>query len=321
MSKKKKEEFEEQENINKDFEGDIHEADDTFGLPEIDYQPLTEEPKSVEEEISPVTGEEEVPSTPEEMESEPSEPFEETTEQSPYMYASREEDEPEVSTSDYYHTTTEEHYGDAEATPPEELYATEPVYAQSHEEEHAYVPGSYTPKHKSSNKAGIIVVVILILLALGGGLGYYFLSYKPEQDRLARQQQEQRQADADARRQQQEEQARADREAAAAAEEARKAREAEEAANARPDTGTVETISSRTGRYYVVVASAIDGDLAMDYANKLTRDGYNVKIIAPYGKTMFHRVAVKDLDTWDNAQSAANELKPDYGNGVWVIKY
>ena len=91
---------------------------------------------------------------------------------------------------------------------------------------------------------------------------------------------------------------------------------------AKPVAGTIETLSGRSGRYYVVVASSIDGDLIMDYAKKLSAKGATLKIIPPFGKTKFHRLAVSDADTYANAQAAADGMKGgDYGNNVWVVKY
>jgi hypothetical protein len=81
-------------------------------------------------------------------------------------------------------------------------------------------------------------------------------------------------------------------------------------------------LSGRSGRYYVVVASAIDGDLIMDYAKKLSAKGVSTKIIPPFGKSAFHRLAVADGDTYQTTQETADGLKGgDYGDKVWVVKY
>jgi hypothetical protein len=82
-----------------------------------------------------------------------------------------------------------------------------------------------------------------------------------------------------------------------------------------------ETISERTGRYYIIVTSSIDGDLAMDYAQNLAAAGNSVKIIAPYGNVKFHRVAVGNVESLSEAETLANELKTEYGDGVWVMRY
>ena len=46
------------------------------------------------------------------------------------------------------------------------------------------------------------------------------------------------------------------------------------------------------------------------------------KIIPPFGKTKFSRIAVDVKDTYDEAQATADGLKGgDYGDKVWVVKY
>ena len=105
------------------------------------------------------------------------------------------------------------------------------------------------------------------------------------------------------------------------AEEERKRLEAETAAKAKPAEGTIETLSDRTRRYFVVVTSNIDDDLVMDYAKKLSSKGVSSKIIPPFGKTKFYRLAIADFDTFNAAQSSADTFKAEYGSGLWVIKY
>lgn len=326
---KKKDEIE--ENINQDNQGDIHEADDTFGLPDIDFDPVTpDEPK------------EEAPAKPETKEEEQTaEPETEDVDQ-PYMYASRVEDEPEepvseeTSSDDDWSSTSAEDSSAADdsetlyhATETESETETGTDYSASMEEEEqqseeeeksAYVPGSYSSRQESSNNTPGIVIGVLLVLALIAVGTWYFISYRPaqqaeaEQLALQEQQDEQRAQDEEAARQ-------AEAERAAAEEEAARQAAAEAEEEVVPETGTIETISARTGRYYVVVASAVDGDLAMDYANKLSETGNNVKIIEPYGSVIFHRVAISDLASWDEAQKVADDMKAEYGDGVWVKKY
>lgn len=93
------------------------------------------------------------------------------------------------------------------------------------------------------------------------------------------------------------------------------------ALEAKRAAGIVERVSSRTGRFYVVVSSSIDGDLAMDYARKLAKEGNYVKIIrhdAP--KHFYYRVSPGDYDTREQAETAAASFS-NSGEGVWVLKY
>ncbi len=326
--KKKKDEIE--ENINQDNPGDIHEADDTFGLPDINFDPVTpDEPK------------EEAPAEPETQDEEPaSEPEQEEVDQ-PYMYASRVDDEDESSTSDESSSAQDDASSDTSEDSPadeqsETLYHTSETeeettagtdYSASMDEEHreeeeeksAYVPGSYTSRQESSSNTGMVVGILLVVALILVG-AWYFVWYRPAQqaeaEQLARQEQLDRQKEQEAEEARQAAEARK-----AAEEEAARQAAAEAEQEVVPETGTIETISARTGRYYVVVASAVDGDLAMDYANKLSQAGNNVKIIEPYGSVIFHRVAVRDLASWDEAQKMADDLKAEYGDGVWVKKY
>ncbi|MEO9871805.1 SPOR domain-containing protein [Ekhidna sp.] len=94
------------------------------------------------------------------------------------------------------------------------------------------------------------------------------------------------------------------------------------ALEAKRAAGIVETVSSLTGRFYIIISSSVDGDLAMDYASKLSKEGNNVKIIEPDATTnkLFHRVSVGDYDTWDQAVNASTSFT-NYGSEIWVLKY
>lgn len=93
------------------------------------------------------------------------------------------------------------------------------------------------------------------------------------------------------------------------------------AQEARRAAGVVERVTSPTGRFYVIVSSSIDDDLAMDYASKLAKEGTAVKLIAHNANELpFHGVSVGDYDTWDQAVAASQALN-GYENGGWVLKY
>ncbi len=217
---------------------------------------------------------------------------------------------------------------ETESTPEEEEAPVEQVVVQEtttytyqpetqQEEEKPVSPYSSNyaslDEEESSNAPKIIGLIILVVLIVAGALVWIYV-YKPAQEK-ARQEQL---AKEEAERLRKENEARLAREKE---EEERKRREAEEAAKAKPAIGTIETLSDRTSRYYVVVSSAVDGDLIMDYAKKLSAKGVSTKIIPPFGKWKFYRIAIGDYDTYDAAQSNADSSKGEYGSGVWVIKY
>lgn len=269
MARRKKQDEEEQENIN-------NESDDSFGLPEVDYQPLNrEEPPTttVETETTTYTSSTSTP-----------------------------EPEPEPVREEY--VEREEYVGREEEVIEDPQYNDpQPSYVEEDEDDES---SPIWPK----------VLIVVLLLAIAGGAGYYFGFYRPEQQAkadLAKKEQEAREKEA-ARKE-------ADRLAALKLEEDEK-RRADSLATLKPAAGTIEALSERTGRYYVVVASAIDDDLIHDHAVKLSKAGVTCWIIPPFGKTKFSRLAVDYKDNYADAQATADGMKGgDYGNEIWVVKY
>jgi Na+-translocating ferredoxin:NAD+ oxidoreductase RnfG subunit len=250
------------DNINND-------ADDTFGLPEVEYEPLkreepVEEPAPKEEPVyeTPYSSTEEVVSTEEPV---------------PYEY-------------------------------PEEL--------DDNDEHDQQYKSSYSYREDKQPVWPKVILIVLLILAAGGAL-FYFAYYQPKQKKIQAQAlaEQQRQRDAaDKKRRDQEAIDKRMREDAQ--------RKADSIA-AIPKVGTIEKLSGRTGQYYVVVASAIDDDLLMDFANKLVLQGKQVKLIPPFGKDgKFHRLAIESKETYADAQTTADGLKGgDYGDQLWVMKY
>jgi hypothetical protein len=85
--------------------------------------------------------------------------------------------------------------------------------------------------------------------------------------------------------------------------------------------GQIDTIVSRTGRYYVIISASIDDDLAMDYAKKLSAQGVSCKILGSADKKGYHQLSVADFDNRQDALAKADELKGTYGDNIWVWKY
>ncbi|MBT1703462.1 hypothetical protein [Chryseosolibacter indicus] len=222
-------------------------TDDSFGLPEIEYEPINRE---------------------------------------------------ETSSEDPVHETTPT--------------VEEPVYQNESRQE--YKTSSAYVEDEPSSSWGKILGVLVVVALLGGAAYWFFGIYQPQKlasekarkEQLAREEAERRAAEE------------------RLAEERRLAeqRRADSLANLKPKVGTVQTLTDRTGRYYVVVASAVDGDLIMDYANKLAPKGVNAKIIPPFGKAKFYRLAVAEGETYTETQATADGMKGgEYGNDLWVIRY
>lgn len=177
-------------------------------------------------------------------------------------------------------------------------------------------PPAYKPSYdEPKSKAPLIIgIIIFLVLSVAGYLGYYYLYKVPaEKERIANEQKAAAEKAA--------KEAEAQRLAKLKADEEEARRLAEEAELAKPKIGTIETLTARTTRWYVVVSSSIDDDLAMDYAKKLSAKGLSSKIIPPYGKWKFSRLSLADDETFALAQAKADEMKTEYGTGLWVIKY
>lgn len=170
----------------------------------------------------------------------------------------------------------------------------------------------YAVDEAKSKAPLILTIVIILVVAIAGYLIYNFV-YVPNAKEKARKEESARQ---DAARKKAE-QERLEKERAAAEEQRRL--EAEVAKT--PPVGTIEILSGRTKRYYVIISSDIDDDLLMDYAKKLSSTGVSLKVIPPFGGKQFHRLAIADHDTFALAQANADAAKATYGTGVWVLKY
>lgn len=80
-------------------------------------------------------------------------------------------------------------------------------------------------------------------------------------------------------------------------------------------------INQPTGRYHVIVASSIDKDLVLDYGNRLAKKGMTCNVLAPRGNRKFHRLSVADYASLNDAAIKSEQLKSEFGDEVWVIRY
>ncbi|HMJ68429.1 MAG TPA: hypothetical protein VK508_06025 [Cyclobacteriaceae bacterium] len=195
-----------------------------------------------------------------------------------------------------------------------EPVAERPSYTETKKETNYTSSYSAYMEEENKSRTPVIIGVVVALAVVIFGALFYFYVYKPQQAEKERITKEA--ADLRAK----EEQALRDKQAL---EEAARQRVADSLAAipATPKEGTIETLTDRTRRYYVVVTSAVDGDLVMDYAKKLSAKGVSTKIIPPFGKYKFSRLAIGDFDTFANAQASADAAKGDYGGAVWVLKF
>ena len=276
------------EELNPQGQDDANEADDSFGLPDLDYKALDEEENESEAE-APVQEE------PEEIASETVEESEEEAEED------KTEESAEEAETSYSYSSDEEESSDS--------------MEEDQEEEEPQL--RYQVEESSSNGPKILLGILGILIV--AAVIWFFGYYRPQQQKLeeeARIKQEQidRQKAAEAARLKEQQEAAA----AATAEEARLQAEADALAKA-----GVQTITERTGRFYLVVGSFVDGDLAKDYGDKIAKSGTPSFLIPPYSKKKLQRIAIGGYDTFDEAQSALNGAMPEgvQEKGNWILKY
>lgn len=205
---------------------------------------------------------------------------------------------------------TEETSSSTEETTSENVGESQRYEYRSQETKSEYTP--YPEEEDAPVWPKVLGILLVVLIALAAAL--YFVWYKPklENDK-----------DADKLRLEQEAKAKHVSDSLAViakAKEDAERRIADSLANV-PKTGVYEQLSAPTGRYYVIIASAVDGDLIMDHAKKLSATGISTKIIPPYGKYKFYRLTVADGDTFAAAQEIANSKKADFGENTWVLKY
>ncbi len=198
------------------------------------------------------------------------------------------------------------------AEPPKQEAANEERHT-THEEslDDSETSPVYDDEEEGRSKAPVVISIIIGLVVLVAGFMIYKYVYMPKQEkaRLEKLAKEKEIAEKKAE----------EERLAKLAEEERLKREAE--AKAKPAEGAIETLSQRTGHYFVIVSSSIDGDLAMDQAKKLSAKGISSKIIPPFGKWKFYRLGIGDFDSFVNAQTNADASKAEYGDALWVMKY
>jgi len=89
------------------------------------------------------------------------------------------------------------------------------------------------------------------------------------------------------------------------------------------EEGSFEAINQPTGRYYIVLNSFIDGDLAEDFAQDMANEGVDTRIIPPAeSRKGFNRVVLSnEYSTFQAAQTNLGDLKAVFGESIWVLKY
>ena len=97
--------------------------------------------------------------------------------------------------------------------------------------------------------------------------------------------------------------------------------ETEDIVDNTPTPGEVTMISVRQNKYYVILSSSLDIDLAKKFAKEVAADGREVKIIEPSEEGLYYRVAIEESYTSTEAIANLEELKEKYGANIWIMKY
>jgi hypothetical protein len=169
------------------------------------------------------------------------------------------------------------------------------------------------PEEKRSTPPVVLGLIIVTLVVVSALLVYFFV-YKPKAENALAEKVENEKKIAL--------KAQAKQDSLARIEEEKKILEAEKnALAAKPTLGTIETLSGNTQLYYVIITSNIDDDLVMDFAKKLSLKGTSTKIIPPFGKSEYYRLAISNQDTYAKAKEDADSAKAEFGDNIWVLKY
>ena len=84
--------------------------------------------------------------------------------------------------------------------------------------------------------------------------------------------------------------------------------------------GSISKISQPLDKYYLILASFFDNDLAFDYAEKLILSESNLTIISPFSMSKFTRVAL-EYETLDKAKIGLDKYKDKFAEQLWILKY
>ncbi len=86
---------------------------------------------------------------------------------------------------------------------------------------------------------------------------------------------------------------------------------------------TLTEVTSRgeRPRYFLVVASFIDEDMARDHSDRLLKQGRNTFLVYPYGEIAYYRLAIGQFTSFALASEEISRVKDDFEENLWVLKY
>lgn len=178
-----------------------------------------------------------------------------------------------------------------------------------------YKPYSY--EESSGGFAKVIIIGVLIITIIGGAFYYFSTGDGPK--KVAKKEVPKKQVKKPVAKPVEE--AKVEEVAEPVAKEEKPVVNTPAPAAATANPGEIVQVTARSSRSYVVIASFIDQDLAMDYATKLSSEGSGIKIIHPYGKSKRYRVSIADFASYGDAASQLGGFKGQYGDEVWALQY
>ena len=89
------------------------------------------------------------------------------------------------------------------------------------------------------------------------------------------------------------------------------------------ETYTLTEVTARAAspRYFLVVASFIDEDMARDHSDALLKQGKNTFLVYPYGDIAYYRLAIGQFESFALASKEISRVKDGYEENLWVLKY
>lgn len=84
---------------------------------------------------------------------------------------------------------------------------------------------------------------------------------------------------------------------------------------------TAITARGEAPRYFLVVASFIDEDMARDHSAVLQRQGKHTFLVYPYGDIAYYRLAIGQFESFALASNEISRVKDNFEENLWVLKY
>lgn len=90
---------------------------------------------------------------------------------------------------------------------------------------------------------------------------------------------------------------------------------------ATPSVDLSNAVTSKMGKFYIIVGSFKKSSKAQNYINDLIAKGLDAKMIAENGNTESLRVSAADFDDYNAANAKKMELKNQLGIDAWILNY